>query len=376
MTSAVGVAGDGEGGRRRRHQPAGAVQQFDRGRARRCRRRPVTPPLSATSRRSMSTNRPDSGRFDQSGLAVAVTSTIQPSPRFCEVTSGVPSASRAQLRSGQIERRLGQDLPVDLDVGRDRQPLERRLGRKGLEPCRLGPGQGPAQRTVADAQPYWHQRIGRSGPAAAPAKRSRPPPFFTPILDVLAPRCRSGRRCRQVSARRDRVSADPPSRPGVPRCRATARVRDNRGRTAAAGFPPPTGRTRGRRDGGASARPAARWRRRSGVTLHPQAGGVVAQFGRDIQADLASSLWPGSNATVLTGQQTAVGWRQAAPSPVSGFDGSARTILAGERRALAGGRQAQQVRRPFGRIVQHVSGASRCSPSASAAALRSHRPRR
>ena len=40
----------------------------------------ATPADSATSRRSMSTNRPDSGRFDQSALAVTWNSTIRPAP--------------------------------------------------------------------------------------------------------------------------------------------------------------------------------------------------------------------------------------------------------------------------------------------------------
>ena len=64
-----------------------------------CRRRCVaTPADSATSRRSMSTNRPDSGRFDQSAFAVTWNSTISPgAARRPAVTSGVPSASVAQV---------------------------------------------------------------------------------------------------------------------------------------------------------------------------------------------------------------------------------------------------------------------------------------
>src|SRR5665213_2220493 len=57
----------------------------------------ATPSLSATIRRSISTKRPDSARFDHSALAVVWTSTIQPWPCFSAVTSGVPSASRAQV---------------------------------------------------------------------------------------------------------------------------------------------------------------------------------------------------------------------------------------------------------------------------------------
>ena len=45
----------------------------------------------------MSTNRPESGRSDQSALAVTWNSTMRPAPRACCVTSGVPSASCAQV---------------------------------------------------------------------------------------------------------------------------------------------------------------------------------------------------------------------------------------------------------------------------------------
>src|SRR5215813_11365374 len=48
-----------------------------------------------TVRRSISTKRPDSGRFDQSEFAVTWNSTIQPSPLRDAVTRGVPSASLA-----------------------------------------------------------------------------------------------------------------------------------------------------------------------------------------------------------------------------------------------------------------------------------------
>ena len=50
-------------------------------------------------RRSISTKLPDSGRSDQRVSAVTWKSTIMPLPRFTAVTSGVPSASVAQVRS-------------------------------------------------------------------------------------------------------------------------------------------------------------------------------------------------------------------------------------------------------------------------------------
>src|SRR5262249_53582 len=54
-----------------------------------------------TSRGSISTKLPDSGRSDQRVSAVTWNSTIMPLPRFTAVTSGVPSASVAQVRSAR-----------------------------------------------------------------------------------------------------------------------------------------------------------------------------------------------------------------------------------------------------------------------------------
>ena len=74
-----------------------------------------------TIRRSMSTNRPESGRFDQVVSAVTWKSTIRPSPRLSAVTIGVPSASAAQVLRVQVAVGLGEDLAADADLGRHRR---------------------------------------------------------------------------------------------------------------------------------------------------------------------------------------------------------------------------------------------------------------
>ncbi len=51
----------------------------------------------STTRRSISTNRPDIGRFDQSEFAVTWKSTSWPFPCLAALTSGVPSLRRAQM---------------------------------------------------------------------------------------------------------------------------------------------------------------------------------------------------------------------------------------------------------------------------------------
>ena len=120
----------------------------------------ATPADSATSRRSMSTNRPDSGRFDQSALAVTWNSTIRPAPRVAWVTSGVPSASVAQVCPARSARRLGQHLPVDLHLVRHGQAGERRAGAERRQPGRLAPGQRAAKLPVAAEQLHRQQRVG------------------------------------------------------------------------------------------------------------------------------------------------------------------------------------------------------------------------
>ena len=56
-----------------------------------------TPADKATRRRIMSGKSPESGRLDQSALAVTWNNTTRPEPRAASVTSGVPSARRAQV---------------------------------------------------------------------------------------------------------------------------------------------------------------------------------------------------------------------------------------------------------------------------------------
>ncbi|MEJ0018162.1 MAG: hypothetical protein WDN25_16655 [Acetobacteraceae bacterium] len=119
----------------------------------------ATPTDSATSRRSMSTNRPDSGRFDQSALAVTWNSTTRPAPRVVCVTSGVPSASAAQVWLARSAEGSASTWRFDLHFVGDRQPGERRAGDELRDAGRLGPGQCPAKLAVAAQQLHRHQRI-------------------------------------------------------------------------------------------------------------------------------------------------------------------------------------------------------------------------
>ncbi len=144
-TSSAGRAVAVDGGA---HELAEPVQRLGRAPAgRRPAASPATPADSATSRRSMSTNRPESGRSDQSALAVTWNSTMRPAPRGAAVTSGVPSASRAQVCSARCGARLGQHLARHLS------PRPAPAGPRTASRC--GNGASPAGLLQDSEPPSW-----------------------------------------------------------------------------------------------------------------------------------------------------------------------------------------------------------------------------
>ena len=111
-------------------------------------------------RRSISTNRPDSGRFDQSELAVTWKKITWPSPRLAAVTSGVPSLRRAHtFTSGPSAGRIGQHLLVDQHLGRHGQAGKQAVVAERRERLRRRPGQRAAERAPAEAQRHGQQIV-------------------------------------------------------------------------------------------------------------------------------------------------------------------------------------------------------------------------
>ena len=147
-------------------------------------------------RRSISTNRPDSGRFDQSELAVTWKKISWPSPRLAAVTSGVPSFRRAHtLTSGSEPRRIGQHLLVDQHLGRRRQAGEQAVVAERRQRLRRCPGQGAAQRASAEPQRHGQQIVAallqpRAGEAHEHAALLHP--LLDPLLDVVRQRADVG----------------------------------------------------------------------------------------------------------------------------------------------------------------------------------------
>ena len=97
----------------------------------------------------MSTKSPDSGRFDQVVSAVTWKSTIRPLPRRPAVTSGVPSARRAQILSASAGVGLGQHLPGDGDLLGRGEPEERAPRLEGRDVLRRLPRQRAAEQAAA-----------------------------------------------------------------------------------------------------------------------------------------------------------------------------------------------------------------------------------
>ena len=131
--------------------------------------------------RSISTNRPESGRFDQSALAVTWNSTTSPCPaargdQRRAVLRASPRSASARSAIG-----LGQHLAGDRHIrGIARQAGEGAVLGERRERLRRLPGQRAAERAAAGAQPHRQaDRPGAPAPgagrqSAAARRRSRP----------------------------------------------------------------------------------------------------------------------------------------------------------------------------------------------------------
>ena len=134
------------------------------------------PPALWVSRSSICTKRPDSGRLDQSALAVTWNEhhAAVAERRAGDERRAVLEARQHPLR--QVRVGLRHHLAGDVDVGRHRQPGEGAVLRERLQPPRRAPGHRAAERcgrrraaAPAAADP---PRAGRRPTAPAAARRS------------------------------------------------------------------------------------------------------------------------------------------------------------------------------------------------------------
>ena len=132
-------------------------------------------------RLSMSTKVPESGRFDQRVSAVTWNKTMSPLPRRTAVTSGVPSASVAQVRSPRSESGSASTCRVTATSPGTGMPKngpsrEKAASCCGFSQVRLPPRVRPPRRSLTGT------RSSSSASAAAsrgPAKRTSTPPSST-----------------------------------------------------------------------------------------------------------------------------------------------------------------------------------------------------
>ena len=140
------------------------------------------------------------------------------------VTRGVPSASEAMVSGARSGPGSASTCRLTLRLIADRQPGERAVGRKRRQRQGLGPGQRPAQRPVAGAQPGRDQIVrggGELGSGEAQQDAAGFDPGFElgPLLGV------DGRRCRPSPAATTAAAAAPRAGPREFRRTAAARGR-------------------------------------------------------------------------------------------------------------------------------------------------------
>ena len=166
----------------------------------------------------MSTNSPDSGRLDQSALAVTWNSTTRPAPRGAAVTSGVPSASSAQFRSASWAEgsastwrdtvtSSGISRPVNGDAAGKRASGAGWLHDSAPPNCR-----SPASKRTGNSG-SWEDGSPLASAIRGPAKRTSSPPPSTQRSSAAASAPSSGRSAStSTDSSRDKSAARLPSR--------------------------------------------------------------------------------------------------------------------------------------------------------------------
>ena len=185
-------------------------------------------PARSTIRRSMSTNRPESGRFDQVVSAVTWNSTIRPLPRRSAVTSGVPSASRAQVlaaRPGSGSASTWRDTVTSSGAARPKNGLSLSKGAMclGVSHDSAPPSVRPPRLSAVGVRSSVAGGEAGAGEAQQHAAR------FDEVDQLVARRAGRRRSCRRARAptasRRERQNRDRWSRHAARGFRRRARAR-------------------------------------------------------------------------------------------------------------------------------------------------------
>ena len=142
------------------------------------------PPALKVSRSSICTNSPESGRLDQSALAVTWKSTTRPSPSPVPVTSGVPSSRLASTRPGRSGSGCAitwLEMSTSCGTGSPANGLVsgNGLSRRGAPQDIAPPIERPPARSLTGSSGSSSSCPTPEVASRGPAKRTSSPPFST-----------------------------------------------------------------------------------------------------------------------------------------------------------------------------------------------------
>ena len=132
-------------------------------------------PAKVTIRLSISTNVPDSGRSDQRVSAVTWNRTTRPLPRRWAVTSGVPSASVAQVRSVKVASGSASTWRLTVTSVGTAMPKNGLSRLKAASCCGCSQESEPP-RTRPPRRSFTGTRSSSAAASRGPAKRTSTPP--------------------------------------------------------------------------------------------------------------------------------------------------------------------------------------------------------
>ena len=152
-------------------------------------------------------------------------------PSACAVTSGVPSASAAMVRSARSGSGCAITCALDAHIVGDWQPGEGRVLGEGAQRLRLAPAHRAADAAAAGAQAHRHQRVVLGRGSTSLARQARPgeahqqPALLDPVQQPRPARPATRRPRRPARSRRGWPAGRPSARRRSGRPSAPAPVR-------------------------------------------------------------------------------------------------------------------------------------------------------
>ena len=258
----------------------------------------------------MSTNRPESGRLDQSGVAGGAEQHDAAAPAGGGGHERRPVGERGPGVGGDVGRRFGEDLAADLHLLGDREAGERRAGGERGERGGLAPGKGAAELAVAGEQANGEQGIVVRGIGAGIGHaRTGEADEEAALLDPGDERGGIGGLERDVGEHQDGEGDAREGRQGFPGAvRRTGRERGGdrtTGRSGECRRPPPS-----------ASKPTGRRRQRSSSSITPPAEVAPPITRREISLRISGGSAMSASAAVRPAGRVVSPRARVRPSPV------------------------------------------------------------